>query len=164
MKKLVLLSFLISLSTACTKKQAAMSEVEPIEKQKCVPATIGQAAERILGTWKLTKVESGWVNDSTPDLQKLIFKADGTCTVITKDSTYAAVNYSMKRLDQVVKTPVSVSGAALVLVAGDTIRAGREYYLVNKSVLTLCQDEMILDYGLGIYADAGVLTYRREVK
>lgn len=174
MKKLIVFLFLVIASIACSKKKSSDNELEiqPVEKTSC-PAngkyarSVSEAAKGIIGTWKLVSSEYGWVPNYTPDEQRLTFKADGSCTVVTKDSTYAPVNYSMQTLDKVGYSPLNYPSAPVpVLSAGDTIQAGRDikYYRVGKSILILCQDELHLDYGLGKYADAPVLTYRREVE
>lgn len=174
MKRLIVFLFLVIATIACSKKKTSDTdlEIEPVEKTSCLAngeyaRTVSEAAKRIVGTWKLVSSEYGWVNDYTPNDQRLIFKADGTCTGITKDSVYAPVNYSMQMLDKVGYSPLNYLSAPVpVLTAGDTIQAGSniKYYQVGKSILIPCQDEMRLDYGLGIYADAPVLTYRREIK
>lgn len=114
MKKLIIFLFLVIATIACSKKKTSDTEleIEPVEKTSC-PAngkyarTVSEAAKGIVGTWKLVSSEYGWVNDITPNDQRLIFKTDGTCTVITKDSTYAPVNYLMQMLDKVGYSPLN---------------------------------------------------------
>lgn len=170
MKKPILFLLLAYAILACKKNKSTDTEVDPVDKVSCSASgkyarTASEGTKRIIGTWKLARVEYGWVEDLTPDLQRLIFKADGTCTVITKDSTYAPVGYTMQLTDKVGYTPLPYVSAPLpVLVAGDTIQAGKDlkYYRVGRANLIICGNEMKLDYGLGVWADASVLTYERE--
>ncbi len=170
MKKLISLPLLVFLAFACTKDRTSTIEVEPkpAEKKKCAASgnyakTVDESAKRIVGTWKLTVAANGWAIDSMPEEQRLVFKADGTCTVIKKNLTYAPVKYSIGLLDLEAPSPITgVSGTMPMLTVNDSPRGSRDYFPVGKSILIICQDEMILDYGIGKYADANVLTYKRE--
>ena len=168
MKKLILLPFLVLLAIACTKDRSSTSEVTPAENIESAASvnhakTVDEAAKRIVGTWKLTVAANGWFTDPMPEEQRLIFKADGTCTVIKKNLTYAPIKYSVGLLNLQAPSPITgVSGTMPMLTVNDSARGSRDYFPVGKSILIICEEEIILDYGIGKYADADVLTYKRE--
>lgn len=166
MKKLLLPILIGAILLGCSKKNTEIPKIEETLAKECNPkenatANIAEAQKWLIGTWKLTVYNTGWFlypEKDTPD-QKLIFKDDGTFTIIRKDITIASIKYSLQPSSK----PGSYFGVPSLMTA-DTILASTILRPVGTSSLFICDNKMIFDYGMEIYADASVLTYRREVK
>lgn len=101
------------------------------------------ASQLLIGKWKLNAIKGGWVTPTTIPNQSVTFQTNGTCIVSSDGQDSGPVAYT-----------VTSGITAPSLAVNDTSRTS-----IGRSTLFICEDEMMLDYG--VIADAPVYVYRR---
>lgn len=150
---------LVLLIISCKKETESTSTPTCNASQDYVK-TPAEAARKVLGTWRLFKITTGLAKPPAVPNQLLTFKADGTCIVTRDGKVYSPYPFLINtgELPGYQGVPVPLPQ----LVVTDNSQLDVQFLKLGKSILFVCEEEMILDYGTAI--DGSSVTYRRESK
>lgn len=155
MTRSIIITLLILLTISCKRETESILTPSRNASQDYAnePA---QAARKILGTWRLFSITTGLAKPPAVPNQLLTFKADGTCIVTRDGKVYSPF-------------PFLINGGELPgypgvplpqLVVKDSTQPDVPFLKLGTSILFVCGEEMILDYGTAV--DGPSATYRRE--
>ena len=144
MKKASLLMYLIAV-LGCHQNSSTVTPAPAVacDATQNFAKTVTDASQLLVGNWKLNAIKGGWVTPTTIPDQSVAFRANGTCFVSKDGQDSGPFAYS-----------ITNGVTAPSLIVNDTSRT-----VIGRSTLLICTDEMILDYGVAI--DAQAYVYRR---
>lgn len=159
MTRSIIVALLILLTISCKR------ETEKILTSNCsarqdYAKEPNEAARKVLGTWRLFSVTTGLVRPPVVPNQLLTFKADGTCVMIRDGKAYPPYPFLINtgELPGYHGVPVPLPQ----LVVTDNSQLDVQFLRLGKSILFVCDEEMILDYGTAVDGPSAI--YRRESK
>ncbi|OMP13587.1 putative ATP-dependent RNA helicase HAS1 [Corchorus olitorius] len=125
----------------CNKTPSSLRPVD-CDASQAYATSVEEGSRRLLGTWRLKAIKGGFIqHDSIPN-QIVHFFANYTCQVTAQGHTSPRMPYE-----------VSLAGRPLQLSVTDSIETS---YLrkLGKSRMYVCEEELILDYGREVDAQA----------
>ncbi|OZI09713.1 hypothetical protein BWI93_02280 [Siphonobacter sp. BAB-5385] len=140
---LVFVSLLVLVS--CKKTPSSPRPVDCDASQAYV-TSVEEGSRRLLGTWRLKTVKGGFVKHDTIPNQVVHFFANYTCQVTAQGRTSPRMPYE-----------ISLADRPLQLSVMDSVETS---YLrqLGKSRMYICEEELILDYGREVDAQAYIYT------
>ena len=144
MKYLLVLGFVLNL-IACKKTPSSPSPVD-CDASQAYATSVEEGSRRLLGTWRLKTIKGGFMQHDTIPSQVLHFFANHTCQITAQGRTSPRMPYQ-----------VSLAGLPLQLSVTDSVETS---YLrqLGKSRMYICEEELILDYGREVDAQAYIYT------
>ncbi|WP_420153258.1 hypothetical protein [Siphonobacter sp.] len=144
MKYLLVFGFVLNL-IACKKTPSPPRPVD-CDASQSYATSVEEGSRRLLGTWRLKTIKGGFVKHDTIPNQVVHFFANYTCRVTAQGRTSPRMTYE-----------VSLAGRPLQLSVTDSVETS---YLrqLGKSRMYICEEELILDYGREIDAQAYIYT------
>ncbi len=162
--KNALLSLFLTVALACHREGTSITPtaVDPLftaapcdARQNYAKAT-NEAAQKLIGTWKLTGIQGYFPTPPPIPDQSVAFASDGTCTTTQGGKAYGPFRYQVGTIQNF----VGLGLAFPALTVTDTLKTPTTYGSIGGPVVMLvCDNQLILDYGTPV--DAPAYTYRK---
>ncbi|WP_133163381.1 hypothetical protein [Siphonobacter curvatus] len=144
MKYLLVLGFVLNL-IACKKTPSSPRPLD-CDASQAYTTSVEEGSRRLLGTWRLKTIKGGFVKHDTIPNQVVHFFANYTCQVTAQGRTSPRMPYQ-----------VSIVDRPLQLAVTDSVETSYSRKL-GKSRMYICEEELILDYGREVDAQAYIYT------
>lgn len=149
------LILLICILVGCRSKEPLPESEISCNATDNYAKTINEASARLLGSWKLVQFSAGLGGAQPVPEQVVIFRKDGNCVITSGGRTSPPISYALDT--------ASIIGNSDFIVPQLAIQDSSELYIkpfpLGKSLLFICDEEMVLDYGSPL--DGSVLKYRK---